>query len=153
MADLAWFLNDAARFAFERLAGVQHAFFTSSLEYLAGQWVYVLTLVIVVPAIGSRAVKITFVDDAAEMARVEVTEAVLDPASPRWSPHRWRPNGELCMWYPGDPPALRWVPSDGLPALLACIRTHLVREAWWRETGEWVGDQAPHEDTSKAVTQ
>ena len=62
------------------------------------------------------------------------------------SPHRYRRNGEewLCMWHPDDPPEQRWVFKDGLLALLNQIQAHLFREAWWRETGEWPGLEAPH---------
>jgi hypothetical protein len=148
VAELAWFLSASARHAFEQLAGVQHAFFTSSLGDVAKHRVYVLTLVITVSTIGSRGVTITFSDRDAERPRVEVTEAVLDPADPRWSPHRYN-KGALCMWHPKDSRAKRWVPTDGLPALLAYVRVHLVREAWWRDTGEWVGTEAMHADLPK----
>ena len=59
------------------------------------------------------------------------------------SPHRY-PDGSLCMWYPGDPIDRRWVFDDGLLHLIGLIITHLFKEAWWRETGEWVGEEVPH---------
>jgi hypothetical protein len=62
---------------------------------------------------------------------------------PTQSPHRYR-GGYLCMWEEEDPPAMCWLPSDGLVALLDHVRLHLFREAWWRETGRWSGPQAPH---------
>jgi hypothetical protein len=62
---------------------------------------------------------------------------------PTDSPHRYS-DGSLCMWYPDDPPEQRWVFPDGLLALLNYIQAHLFREAWWRETGEWLGPEAPH---------
>lgn len=43
-----------------------------------------------------------------------------------------------------DPPENRWVFEDGLLALLGLIRLHLLREAWWRETKDWAGPEAPH---------
>lgn len=59
------------------------------------------------------------------------------------SPHRY-PDGTLCIWYPQDAPENRWVFDDGLLRLLGHIEVHLFREAWWRETDEWLGPEAPH---------
>lgn len=62
---------------------------------------------------------------------------------PAESPHRY-PNGSLCMWYPGDPPEQRWTHTDGAGALVANIAAHLVKEEWYRLTGEWKGDEVGH---------
>jgi hypothetical protein len=59
------------------------------------------------------------------------------------SPHRYD-DGGLCMWYPHDPPGHRWTRRDGARALLGQVVAHLVREEWWRRTGEWIGDETPH---------
>jgi len=59
------------------------------------------------------------------------------------SPHRM-PDGALCLWQPLDPPDRRWVPADGLLALIEHACRHLFCESWWRETDEWLLDQAPH---------
>jgi hypothetical protein len=59
------------------------------------------------------------------------------------SPHRF-PDESLCIWYPEDPPEQKWMFEDGLLALLNHVQAHLFREAWWRETGEWLGPEAPH---------
>jgi hypothetical protein len=48
------------------------------------------------------------------------------------------------MWYPWDDEAARWIRRDGAGALLGHIAAHLLREEWWRVTGEWIGDEAPH---------
>lgn len=64
---------------------------------------------------------------------------------PTSSPHRYdEDGGKLCMWYPKDPRENRWIFTDGLLLLLVLIQFHLFREAWWRETGEWPGPEAPH---------
>jgi hypothetical protein len=63
---------------------------------------------------------------------------------PTASPHRFG-DGSLCMWYPHDPPELRWVAEDGLLLLIRCAQVHLFREAFWRRYGEWPGPEAPHE--------
>lgn len=62
---------------------------------------------------------------------------------PSNSPHRYS-DGSLCMWYPKDPPKQRWKFSNGLMELLVLVQQHLFREAWWRETGEWLGPEVPH---------
>jgi hypothetical protein len=59
------------------------------------------------------------------------------------SPHRYR-DGSLCMWYPLDPADLCWTRRDGATALLGHIVAHLIREEWWRSTGEWPGAEAAH---------
>jgi hypothetical protein len=62
---------------------------------------------------------------------------------PSESPHRYS-NGSLCMWHPCDPPEQRWTRRDGPVALLGHIVAHLLREEWWRRTGEWPGEEAGH---------
>ena len=64
---------------------------------------------------------------------------------PTESPHRY---GErrLCMWYPADPPELRWLPEHRLVGLIEMSRLHLFREEYWRRTGgrddgEWLGPE------------
>ena len=63
------------------------------------------------------------------------------------SPHRYD-NGQLCMWYPWTGKSQRWVFEDGLLHLLVLTEAHLFREEWWRETGEWLGPERPHEQIS-----
>lgn len=67
---------------------------------------------------------------------------------PSESPHRY-PDGSLCIWYPHDSIDSRWVLEDGLAHLLGLTALHLFREAWWRDTGEWLGPEAPHAGTEK----
>lgn len=149
MVDTVWFLDAGVRQVFEQLSGVRHAFFSSTISVIGVEFVYVITLVIAVPAIGSRAVRIAFTGDRPGDPVVTVMEPLADPADRCWSLHRYD-DGSLCMWKPDDPPTKRWVHVDGLAALLAYIRTHLVREAWWRETGEWAGEEAPHPQRAEA---
>ena len=63
---------------------------------------------------------------------------------PTDSRHRYS-DGSLCMWYPHDPDDARWTRRDGAAALLGHITAHLLREEWWRKTGEWVGDEVSHD--------
>lgn len=48
------------------------------------------------------------------------------------------------MWWPFDGRDRRWIRRDGAAALLGHVVAHLVREEWWRRTGTWAGDEAPH---------
>ena len=70
---------------------------------------------------------------------------------PSDSPHRYRDN-TLCMWHPDDPDEERWVPADGLLALTRHVQVHLFKEAWYRQSGEWIGEEASHR-TPKPRTQ
>jgi hypothetical protein len=60
------------------------------------------------------------------------------------SPHRF-PDGSLCIWFGRDPASDRWVFADGLADLITLARVHLFKEAWWRDSTEWLGGEAPHD--------
>ncbi|MHC3449538.1 hypothetical protein [Streptomyces hirsutus] len=62
---------------------------------------------------------------------------------PSESPHRYA-EGALCIWYPYDPAEQQWTRRDGPAILLGLIVAHLLKEEWWRLTGEWPGQEAPH---------
>jgi hypothetical protein len=62
---------------------------------------------------------------------------------PSKSPHRYA-DGSLCMWHPRYQPEKRWTRRDGAAALLGHVVAHLLREEWWRRTGEWPGEEAAH---------
>jgi len=55
------------------------------------------------------------------------------------------------MWHPDDPPELKWVPGRGLADLIEMVRRHLFREAYWRETGVWLGPEAHHDEQGKGA--
>ena len=98
--------------------------------------VYVYEVTVDVPGYESRRVRIEF---RARMAR---TPRIFTDG-PTESPHRYGEH-RLCIWYPDDDDDQRWVPEDGLLALLGMAAMHLFKEAYWRENGEWLGDEAPH---------
>lgn len=54
----------------------------------------------------------------------------------------------LCMWYPRDPPDRQWNRGDGLLKLVDTARAHLFKELYFRETGEWLGEEV-HRDAPK----
>lgn len=72
---------------------------------------------------------------------------------PTVSPHRYFVPGRgyvrLCVWYSEDPRELRWHSDDGLLALIGHVRTHLIREGYYREDpathskAQWLGPEAP----------
>jgi hypothetical protein len=95
-----------------------------------------------IPNYEARRVQILFRKDSPRKPSVTVD-------GPVESRHRFS-SGELCMWDPGDPVENRWVFEDGLRALLGHITVHLLREAWWRETGEWLGPESEHSSIKAA---
>lgn len=96
-----------------------------------------------VPGAGAALrVLLCFPWDAPEAVRVYAE-------GPTDSPHRYA-DQSLCMWYPYDPPDRRWIRQDGPVVLVGHVIAHLAREQWWRRTGEWVGEQAPHVATRPA---
>lgn len=81
-------------------------------------------------------------------ARITFSRALPDTPKvwvdgPSESPHRYE-DGALCMWHPEDLPAKRWVRRDGAAVLVAHIAAHLLREEWYRKTGDWKGDEVTH---------
>jgi len=92
----------------------------------------------------SRCVRILFAADRSPDSPLILIDG------PTTSPHRYPDFGRkrLCIWHPDDPRESRWTQEDGLVSLLALIKLHLFREAWWRDTGcgEWLGPQAGHAD-------
>lgn len=56
------------------------------------------------------------------------------------------PLATLCLQYPRDDAALRWLPEDGLEPLITAVHRHLMYEEAWRRTGRWPAEDAPHGD-------
>lgn len=52
--------------------------------------------------------------------------------------------GHLCLWYPSDPPALKWSWSDGFVDFVTIVHRHLMAEEYWRRHGRWPAEDAPH---------
>jgi len=68
--------------------------------------------------------------------------------SPECLRHRFR-DRSLCMWFESDPNSMRWVMSDGLPALLHYVQVHLYKEAHCRAGEPWLGEETPGEHRRK----
>lgn len=94
-----------------------------------------------VPVRGYASRRVTVVIDrrAPDLARVYAH-------GPTLSPHRHAGRGgtELCIWHPYDPPCRRWAADEGIAVLFGMAAVHLFKEAWWRDMGEWLGEEAPH---------
>jgi hypothetical protein len=54
--------------------------------------------------------------------------------------------GDLCLWYPRDPRALRWEWEDGLEQYVTRVHRHLFFEEFYRREGYWPVEDAPHAD-------
>lgn len=131
-----WYGNDFRRAVFER--GVRQHFpmlrgITRTSRNKAGR-LYQAQLD--VPHYEQRRVETFFSKQAPSVAKITAD-------GPTNSPHRYDER-RLCVWHPEDPDSERWVLEDGLLMLLGLITAHLFREAWWRETGEWLGPEVGH---------
>jgi hypothetical protein len=131
----AWFDDLASLYTFERDARRELGALHRSDARRPRRLVY--ELVVDVPVHDDRRrVRIEFPAAGAVVPSVFVD-------GPDDSPHRYA-DGSLCMYHPGDPPERRWMPNDGLAALVDCIRTHLFQEAEARARRGWPGDEASH---------
>jgi hypothetical protein len=130
-----WYGNVLERLNFER--GTRAAFPSFRPRFGHGGGGYIIHVDVDVPGYDPRHLRIVFDRDHLGVPRVLAD-------GPTNSKHRYG-NGALCMWYPSDPVENRWVRDDGLLSLIGCAILHLFREAWWRETGHWLGPEAPHD--------
>lgn len=134
-----WFAPPAPRIRFVRdLASLGAVAAPRSKSYPDG---FQVDLTINPEGIEARQVRIQFARSTPEVPRVLVD-------GPADSPHRYSDN-TLCMWYPDDPRERRWVPAYGSADLVTRIAAHLIREAWWRETAEWIGPEVSHGGTDR----
>lgn len=131
----AWFARPAARLRFQRQlaeCGVPVRTTNPPRSHRGG---FALTAMLRGLDVADQTLTIVFGPQS-------VVPTVYTDGDPR-SPHRYR-GGALCMWQPTDPADLRWTLRDGGAALLGHVVAHLMREEWWRSTGEWPGAEAPH---------
>jgi hypothetical protein len=129
-----WFDRPVGRIVFLReLAGIPRARQVKSTDYPGG---FSVSLTLDPLGVPTRHVTVTF-------SRRSATEPKVTVDGPTDSPHRYS-DGSLCMWYPSDPPGERWTLRDGPGALVANITAHLIREEWYRNTGEWIGAEVSH---------
>jgi hypothetical protein len=70
----------------------------------------------------------------------------MDPGPRRYLHRNPGPLATLCLQYPRDDAALRWLPEDGLEPFVTAVHRHLMYEEAWRRTGRWPAEDAPHGD-------
>lgn len=71
----------------------------------------------------------------------------VEPDHRTWQ-HR-NPIGDLCLWYPEDPPELQWTWNDGLEPYLGIVSRHVQAEEYYRRTKRWPWEDAPHGQDAK----
>ena len=140
-----WFGDEKARVLFEARALNYHPRLTAETIHrgLPSHQGRRYSGVLAVPHYDSRRIQILF--HIGSPNRPNVTAD-----GPTDSPHRFE-DGRLCMWFPPDPVASKWVVRDGLLSLLGLTVAHLFREAWWREKGEWLGPEFDHGNHPKVL--
>lgn len=149
-----WEQNYGLRLRFERAA---HTAYPRMRRSTTGHRKYarvVYRLLVPVYHYEPRTIEMHFRRTSAQPALTRVYADGPTDSPHRYSPHhkdpRRRPS--LCIWYPDDPDHRRWLPSDGLLTLIEMTRVHLFKEAYYRQTGEWLGEEVSHHQrpTSKA---
>ena len=144
-----WFQDPLARAKFER--GLREAFpglVGSATGRGRGAEVR-YTLTVPVPEYEPRRIQLRFRNHYKPLLLGVTTDG---PSGKDASPHRYGA-ARLCMWHPDAGDDRRWVPEDGLLALIRQAQLHLFREGWWRETGEWLGDEVLHGTAEDKVEQ
>src|SRR5437763_96253 len=131
-----WFGRDRERLRFELDARRRFARLESRTVTHGSRRGRLYRIMVDVPNCERRRLTIVF-----PTATPRIAKAFAD--GPGESPHRYA-DGSLCIWDPRDPSSRRWVFADGLSDLIGLAIAHLFREAWWRETGEWPGEEAEH---------
>lgn len=131
-----WYGNDKWRAVFERGAKQQFPILRGTTRKSGSKAGRTYKVLLDVPHYERREVEIFFSKQTPPLAKITAD-------GPTDSPHRYG-DGKLCIWYPDDPVNEKWVVEDGLLMLLGLIIAHLFREAWWRETGEWLGPEKGH---------
>lgn len=137
-----WYGEDFPRIVFEREARLHFPGFSGMTVTTGHEAGRRYQLLVNVPHYEARHVQILF-------QRKNPSVPLVSADGPVQSKHRF-PSGELCMWHPDDPVENRWIFNDGFMALVGHIATHLFREAWWRETGEWLGPEVGHSSAESA---
>ncbi|ROP44379.1 MULTISPECIES: hypothetical protein [unclassified Rathayibacter] len=131
---LPWFAKPAPKIRFVRDLAAVDAVRVAKSTYAVG---FRVEFELEPDGVPRRKVSIDFSRNSPNTPRVHVD-------GPEESPHRYS-DGTLCMWYPGDPPSAKWLPRDGAAQLITRIGVHLIKEQWFRQSGEWIGPEITHE--------
>lgn len=133
-----WFATPANRIRFLYEFGLDNPGVKAIRPRRAYRGGFALSTSITPTGVPTRRIEIHFSPGSPEVPRVFVD-------GPTESPHRYS-DDSLCMWFPYDPPEARWRPGNGPSALLGHIAAHLIKEQWYRQTGDWPGDEVGHLD-------
>lgn len=136
---LATFNDDVARrIRFEREARKKGLAFSSCFAGRPRRLIY--RIPIVVPVYDeSRTLTITMGASAHPSARPPLV--LID--GPVCRRHRFPDTGGLCMWWCEDPDDERWVPDDGLLALVGHAIDHAYCEVHCQQGHPWPKPEAP----------
>ena len=132
-----WHTDIRARLRFERGVRARHPDLRCTTVGRGHGALVTYRLTVPVPEYEARSVTIELVNGYSPFG------AKITVDGPTESPHRYS-DESLCIWFPSDPEERKWVGDDGLGELIRQIAVHLFKEAYWRETGEWLGPEAPH---------
>jgi hypothetical protein len=132
-----WHTDIRARLRFERGVRARHPVLRCSTVGRGHGALVTYQLTVPIPEYEARNVTIELVNGYSPFG------AKITVDGPTESPHRYS-DKSLCIWFPSDSEERKWVGDDGLGELIRQIAVHLFKEAYWRETGEWLGAEAPH---------
>jgi hypothetical protein len=136
-----WVDDVAARYRFER--GVKRRGYPLRSGYAQHPRRINYELEIDVPVFDDRRrVQIGF------MSTASPAKPVVHVDGPPCQRHRWD-DESLCMWLAGDPALVRWVPADGLLALISHIEEHTWCEGECRAGRSWPKAESPGEHPRK----
>ena len=132
-----WYSDMRARLRFERGARQRYPDLSVSATGRGRGAEVIYRLTVEMPQYGTRRITIRLING------FEPHGSQITADGPTNSPHRFSSDA-LCIWHPDDPPEQKWEGEDGLLELINQAVIHLFKEAYWRETGEWLGPEAPH---------
>lgn len=138
-----WYGEFRRRLAFERDVRRMYPGLGGQLGHHRGLEGFTYRLSVEVPTYGPRELTIVFPRRHTRSPRVFAD-------GPTVNRHRFD-DGSLCMWYWPDPPDRRWTFDQGLLALINHAILHLFKEAWYLDTGEWLGDEVIHDPKEDAA--
>ena len=138
-----WYGEFRQRLIFEREAWRMYQGLRGGLGRHEGLEGFIYRLWVEVPTYGLRHLTIVFPRRYPRSPRVFADGLIV-------SRHRFE-DGSLCIWYWRDPVERRWTFDQGILSLINYTIIHLFKEAWFLETGEWLGDEIIHDPKEKAA--
>ena len=138
-----WYGEFRRRLSFEVEARRHHSTLQGRLGSHNGNRAWCYHLLVEIPSYGQRRLTIVFPGRTPKTPHVFADGPVV-------ARHRFD-DLSLCIWYWRDPPERRWLFNDRLGALIDHAIIHLFKEAWFMDTGEWLGDEVSHDPRKDAA--